>query len=292
MRAAAGGMPAGASLDRMPQIPTLTLDDGVAIPQLGFGVFQVPPAETEQAVTDALRAGYRHIDTAAIYRNEEGVGAAVAASGIARDELFVTTKLWNADQGYDRTLRAFDASAGRLGLDVVDLYLIHWPTPARDLYASSWRAFERLKAEGRVRSIGVSNFPIAHLRRLLDEFDAVPSINQVELHPLLQQADLRAFHAEHGIATEAWSPLAQGAVLDDETVVAIARAHRRTPAQVVLRWHLQLGNVVIPKSVTPRRIAENLDVFGFELSAEQLAAIAALDRGERIGFDPDEMEMT
>lgn len=275
----------------MTTIPTLTLNDGAEIPQLGFGVFQVPPRETAEAVAQALEAGYRHIDTAAAYRNEEGVGEAIAAAGLPREELFVTTKLWNADQGYDEALRAFDASARRLRLDVVDLYLIHWPTPARDRYVPSWRAFERLQSEGRVRSIGVSNFQPAHLRRLFDEGAVVPAVNQVELHPYLQQPQLRAFHAEHEIATEAWSPLAQGAVLDDPAIVAIAQAHGRTPAQVVLRWHLQLGNVVIPKSVTPARIAENLDVFGFELSDEQLAALAALDRGQRTGPDPDTMEI-
>lgn len=275
----------------MTTIPTLTLNDGAEIPQLGFGVFQVPPRETAEAVAQALEAGYRHIDTAAAYRNEEGVGEAIAAAGLPREELFVTTKLWNADQGYDEALRAFDASARRLRLDAVDLYLIHWPTPARDRYVPSWRALERLQSEGRVRSIGVSNFQPAHLRRLFDEGAVVPAVNQVELHPYLQQPQLRAFHAEHEIATEAWSPLAQGAVLDDPAIVAIAQAHGRTPAQVVLRWHLQLGNVVIPKSVTPARIAENLDVFGFELSDEQLAALAALDRGQRTGPDPDTMEI-
>lgn len=275
----------------MTTIPTLALNDGAEIPQLGFGVFQVPPRETAEAVAQALEAGYRHIDTAAAYRNEEGVGEAIAAAGLPREELFVTTKLWNADQGYDEALRAFDASARRLRLDAVDLYLIHWPTPARDRYVPSWRALERLQREGRVRSIGVSNFQPAHLRRLFDEGAVVPAVNQVELHPYLQQPQLRAFHAEHEIATEAWSPLAQGAVLDDPAIVAIAQAHGRTPAQVVLRWHLQLGNVVIPKSVTPARIAENLDVFGFELSDEQLAALAALDRGQRTGPDPDTMEI-
>ncbi|MDO8211367.1 aldo/keto reductase [Conexibacter sp. CPCC 206217] len=273
----------------MSKIPQLTLNDGVEIPQLGFGVFQVPPAETAEAVTRALGAGYRHIDTAAAYRNEEGVGKAIAAAGLPRDELFVTTKLWNSEQGYDTTLRAFEASAQKLGLDVVDLYLIHWPTPAHDRYVPTWRAFERLLADGRVRSIGVSNFQTAHLRRLFDETDVVPSVNQIELHPHLQQVDLRAFHAEHGIATEAWSPLAQGAVLDAPVITAIAEAHGKTPAQVVLRWHLQLGNVVIPKSVTPARIAENFDVVGFELSDAELASIATLDRGERTGPDPDRL---
>lgn len=273
----------------MSTIPTITLNDGIEIPQLGFGVFQVPPEETERAVTLALEAGYRHIDTATIYENEEGVGRAIAASGIPRDELFVTTKLWNADQGYDEALRAFDASARRLGLDVVDLYLIHWPVPSRDRYVDSWRALERLKADGRVRSIGVSNFHQPHLQRVLDAGDVVPSINQIELHPYLQQAALRAFHAEHGIATQAWSPLAKGRVLDDPVLTRIADAHGRTPAQVVLRWHLQLGNVVIPKSVTPERIRENLRVFDFALSDEEMAQIAPLERGERTGPDPDVM---
>jgi len=275
----------------MAKIPDLALNDGSAIPQLGFGVFQVPPEQTEQVVAQALDAGYRHIDTAAAYRNEEGVGRAIAASGIARDELYVTTKLWNADQGYDEALRAFEQSRRKLGLDVVDLYLIHWPTPARDRYVDSWRALERLQSEGAVRSIGVSNFQPAHLRRLFAETGVVPAVNQIELHPLLQQAELRAFHAEHGIATEAWSPLAQGAALGDPAIGAIAEAHGRTAAQVVLRWHLQLGNVVIPKSVTPARIAANLELFDFELSDEQMASIATLDRGERTGPDPDTMEI-
>jgi 2,5-diketo-D-gluconate reductase A len=275
----------------MSKVPQLTLNDGVEIPQLGFGVFQVPPRETAEVVSHALQSGYRHIDTAAAYRNEEGVGQAIAASGIPRDELFVTTKLWNGDQGYDTTLRAFDASAQRLGLDVVDLYLIHWPTPARDRYVDTWRAFERLQAEGRVRSIGVSNFQPPHLRRLFAETAVVPSINQVELHPQLQQAELRAFHARHGIATEAYSPLAQGAVLDAPVITEIAEAHGKTPAQVVLRWHVQIGNVVIPKSVTPQRIAENIDIFDLELSDGEIASITTLDRGERVGFDPDTMNM-
>ncbi len=275
----------------MPTIPSITLNDGVAIPQLGFGVFQVPPAETVAAVTTALELGYRHLDTAAIYGNESEVGQAIAASGIPRDELFVTTKLWNGEQGYDSALSAFELSAGKLGLDVVDLYLIHWPVPSRDRYVESWRALARLKEDGRVRSIGVSNFQPPHLRRLFDEVGVVPSVNQIELHPYLQQAALRAFREEHGIVTEAWSPLAQGLVLDDPALVAIAAAHGKTTAQVVLRWHLQLGNVVFPKSVTPERIAENLDIFDFELSAAELESIAGLERGERTGFDPDTMDL-
>ncbi|CAL9342393.1 aldo/keto reductase [Streptomyces sp. enrichment culture] len=271
----------------MTHVPTVTLNNGIEMPQLGFGVFQVPDEETTAAVGTALEAGYRSIDTAAAYGNEGGVGKALAASGLPREELFVTTKLWNADQGYDATLRAFDASLGKLGLDHVDLYLIHWPAPARDLYLDSWRAIERLVAEGRVRTAGVSNFQPAHLARLLDSSDLVPAVNQIELHPALQQRELRDLHARHSIVTEAWSPLAQGAVLEEPALREIAGRHGRSTAQVVLRWHLQLGNVVIPKSVTPARIRENIDVFGFELSAEEMAAITALDRGLRTGPDPD-----
>ncbi|MFF0739350.1 aldo/keto reductase [Streptomyces sp. NPDC004111] len=271
----------------LPQVPTVTLNNGVTMPQLGFGVFQVPDDETTAAVAAALRAGYRSIDTAAIYGNERGVGRAVADSGIARDELFVTTKLWNADQGYDTTLTAFDASLDKLGLDHVDLYLIHWPTPARDLYTDTWRALEKLLADGRTRAIGVSNFQPAHLERLIDASSVVPAVNQVELHPGLQQRELREFHARHGIVTEAWSPLAQGAVLKDEAITSVAAAHGKSPAQVVLRWHLQTGNVVIPKSVTESRIRENLDVFDFALSEREIDAIGALDRGMRTGPDPD-----
>ncbi|MFF0479337.1 aldo/keto reductase [Streptomyces sp. NPDC004284] len=271
-----------------PTIPTVKLNNGVEIPQLGFGVFQVPDDETTAAVSAALEAGYRSIDTAAIYGNETGVGRALAASGLPREELFVTTKLWNADQGYDATLRAFDASLAKLGLEQIDLYLIHWPTPARDLYLDSWRAVERLASEGRIRAAGVSNFQPAHLRRLLDNGRLMPAVNQVELHPGLQQSELRAFHAEHGIATEAWSPLAQGAVLDDPAITAIAARTGKSAAQVVLRWHLQLGNIVIPKSVTPARIRQNLDVFDFRLTDEDMAAIAATDRGLRTGPHPDE----
>ncbi|WP_128801135.1 MULTISPECIES: aldo/keto reductase [unclassified Streptomyces] len=270
-----------------PTVPTVTLNNGVEIPQLGFGVFQVPDAETTDAVSAALEAGYRSIDTAAIYGNESGVGAALASSGIAREELFVTTKLWNADQGHDATLRAFDASLAKLGLDHVDLYLIHWPTPARDLYRETWQAIEKLAADGRIRAAGVSNFQPAHLRRLLEGSALVPAVNQIELHPGLQQRELRSLHAELGIATEAWSPLAQGAVLGEPALTKIAERHGKSPAQVVLRWHLQLGNVVIPKSVTPARIRENLDVFDFVLDDEEMSAIAALDRGLRTGPDPD-----
>lgn len=270
----------------MPTIPNLALNNGPTIPQLGFGVFQVPDEETTAAVTSALEAGYRSIDTAAIYGNERGVGRAISESGIDRDELFITTKLWNADQGYDAALAAYDDSLEKLGLDDVDLYLIHWPVPANDRYLDSWRALEHLLEEGRVRSIGVSNFTVQHLERVLEVGTIVPAVNQIELHPAFQQTELRAFHAEHGIATEAWSPLAQGEVLDDPVLVRIAEAHGRTTAQVVLRWHLQIGNVVIPKSVTPERIRQNLDVFDFTLSDEDLAAIATIDRGYRMGPDP------
>ncbi len=267
-------------------IPTIALHDGTTIPQLGFGVFQVPPRETQQVVEEALAWGYRHIDTAGAYRNEEGVGAAIAASGVDREEVFVTTKLWNSQQGYDSTLRAFERSLDRLGMDRVDLYLIHWPVPTEDRYLDTWRAFERIHEEGRARSIGVSNFRVEDLERLKAEATRLPTVNQIELHPRFQQAELRAWHAENGVATEAWSPLAQGDALSDGTIETVAAHHDKTPAQTILRWHLQLGNVVIPKSVTPERIRENLDLFDFELSEDDMAAIARLDSGERIGPDP------
>jgi len=267
-------------------IPSLTLHDGVEIPQLGFGVFQVPPEDTQEVVEQALDAGYRHIDTAAAYRNEKGVGAAIAASGLAREDLFVTTKLWNSEQGFETTLGAFDASLGRLGFEYVDLYLIHWPAPSEDRFVDTWRAFERIHGEGRARTIGVSNFRVEDLERLEAETETRPTVNQIELHPRLQQTELRAWHADHGIVTEAWSPLAQGELLDDETIAAIADRHGKTPAQAILRWHLQLGNVVFPKSVTPERIRENIALFDFELSDAEMAEFERLDRGERIGPDP------
>jgi diketogulonate reductase-like aldo/keto reductase len=269
-------------------VPYTTLNDGARMPQLGFGVWQVPDERADEVVTTAIEAGYRSIDTAAVYGNERGTGQALTASGLPREELFVTTKLWNSDQGHDAALRAFDASLERLGLDYVDLYLIHWPMPGRDIYVETWRALEKIHAEGRARSIGVSNFQIPHLRRLIDECSVVPAVNQIELHPWLQQEELRAFHAEHGIATEAWSPIGQGKGLLDEPVLReLADKHGRTPAQVVLRWHVQLGNVTIPKSVTPSRIRENLDVFGFSLDQADMAAVAGLERGRRLGPDPD-----
>ncbi|WP_230007656.1 aldo/keto reductase [Microbacterium sp. Bi128] len=267
-------------------MPHIVLNNGVQMPQLGFGVFQIPDAETTEAVAAALAAGYRSIDTAAIYGNETGTGRAIAESGIAREELFITSKLWIDDLGYEPALAAFDASLDKLGLDYLDLYLIHWPAPASDRYADSWLALEKLLADGRVRAIGVSNFEPGHLQRLIDLGGTVPAVNQVELHPALQQHAVTVFNAAQGIATEAWSPLAQGALLADPAITEIAARHGRTPAQVILRWHLQQGRIVIPKSVTPARIRENLEVFGFELSAGELAAVNALERNGRTGPHP------
>src|SRR3954454_15304536 len=269
------------------QVPQLPLDGGATIPQLGFGVFQVPPEETAEVVGRALDVGYRHIDTAAAYGNEAGVGEAVRASGLDRGEVFITTKCWNDSQGRERSRRSLEKSLGRLGLDFVDLYLIHWPAPSKDLYVETWEALVQAREDGLARTIGVSNFQAPHLERIVEATGVTPAVNQIELHPRLQQAALREVHARRGIVTEAWSPLAKGEVLDDPVIARIASAHERTPGQVVLRWHLQLGNVVIPKSVTPERIAENFDVFGCELSDEEMAAIGELDRGERTGPDPD-----
>jgi len=269
-------------------IPTITLNNGVTIPQLGFGVFQVPDDETTAAVATALAAGYRSIDTAAIYGNEAGVGRALAESGIPRDDLFITTKLWNSDQGYASTIAAYEASLAALGLDHVDLYLIHWPAPAHDCYAESWRAMERILADGRVRAIGVSNFAPEHLERLAETAAIMPAVNQIELHPRLTQTRTSAANTARGIATEAWSPLAQGGLLADPVIADVAARAGRTPAQVILRWHLQQGRIVIPKSVTPSRIAENLAVFDFELSAADLLLIDALNTDSRIGPDPVE----
>ncbi|MFE3025123.1 aldo/keto reductase [Nocardia tengchongensis] len=268
-------------------VPSALLNDGNTIPTLGFGVFQVADAEAFDVVTAALATGYRSIDTAAIYGNEVEVGRAIREFGLPRDEVSVTTKLWNAEQGYDSTLRAFDDSMNRLGLDFLDLYLIHWPVAAADRFVDSFRALQTLKSQGRVGSIGVSNFTRDNLARVMGETGEIPAVNQIELHPHLAQTELRAFHAENGIATQAWSPLGRGADLKDPAVVEVAGETGRSPAQVIIRWHLQLGNLVIPKSVTPSRIRENFDVFSFELTPDQMHRITALDQGTRIGPDPD-----
>ena|SRR5690349_12684866 len=271
-------------------VPDVRLNNGVHIPQVGFGVFRVPDDETERAVRTAIESGYRSIDTASLYGNERGVGRAIASCGLSREELFVTTKLWNDDQGYDSAFGAYEASLRRLGLDYVDLYLIHWPKPSRDRYVDTWRAFQKLCADERVRTIGVSNFQPHHLQRLLDETTVVPAVNQIELHPQLQQEQLRHFHAAHGILSEAWSPLGQGHALRDPVVAELASRHGRTPAQIVLRWHLQLGNIVIPKSTNPSRIRENLALFDFALDDADMAALAGLDSDTRLGPDPDERD--
>ena len=272
-------------------IPTLTLNDGHTIPQLGFGVFKVDPAETTRIVTDALEVGYRHIDTAAIYGNEAGVGDAIATSGIDRSELFVTTKLWNDRQGTQSALDAFDESLEKLRLDYVDLYLIHWPAPANDRYVAAWKALGQIRESGRARSIGVSNFLVPHLERLLAETDVVPAVDQIELHPAHQQPEVTTFARENGIAIEAWGPLGQGKYpLFDETVVAVAaKAHGKSPAQVVIRWHLQTGNIVFPKSNHRERMAENLDVLDFELSGTEVAAITSLERVGRVASHPNDV---
>ncbi len=271
-------------------VPTITLNNGRAMPQLGFGVWRVSDDEAVAAVGEALRVGYRSIDTASLYRNESGVGRALADSGLPRGDVFLTTKLGNPDHGYDAALRAFDESLQRLGTDYVDLYLIHWPQPNRDQYVNSWRALQRIYADGRARAIGVSNFTERHLTRLADETDIVPAVNQIELHPYLAQREMRAFHADHGIATQGWSPLGRGgALLADPVITALAQKYQRSAAQVVLRWHLQSGTIVIPKSVTPSRIAENLDVFGFELADDDMVGIDELDRDGRLGSHPDDV---
>ena len=269
---------------------TLLLNDGHTIPQLGLGVYKIPDALAAGTVQIALEAGYRHVDTAALYANERGVGEGLARVALPRDEVFVTTKVWNDRHGYDETLRAFDESLAKLGLDYVDLYLIHWPAPRQDRYVDTYRALETIRADGRARSIGVSNFHTQHLDRLLAETDIVPAVNQVELHPWLQQAEVRAYNTAHGILTEDWSPLARGRAIGNETLDAIGARHGKSAAQVVLRWHLDLGDVVIPKSVTPSRIRENLDVFDFTLDAADHAAIQALDADERTGKDPNDLD--
>ncbi len=270
-------------------VPTLALNDGATIPQLGFGVFRVDPDETERIVSDALEVGYRHIDTAAIYGNELGVGRAIAASGIPRDELFVTTKLWNSDQGTQSAFDAIDLSLEKLGLESVNLYLIHWPRPDLDRYLETWLALEQIKEDGKATSIGVSNFHRNHLEKVIAGSGTVPAVDQIELHPGFAQVPLREFAASQGIHVESWGPLGQGKydLFDRAPVADAAAAHGATPAQVVIRWHLQNGLIVFPKSNSRERMAENFDVFGFELTAEEVAAIDGLDEGRRVGSDPD-----
>lgn len=265
----------------------IALNDGTRIPQVGLGVWQTPNDEAAPAVKAALSAGYRHVDTAAVYENEEGVGEGIRQSGIDRSEIYLTTKLWNTEQGYDQTLKAFDASLKRLGTDYVDLYLIHWPSAHRGLFVDTWKAFVKLKEEGRAKSIGVSNFYPEHIEKIIAETGVTPVINQIELHPDFQQREARAFHEKHGIATQSWSPLGQGKLLGHSAIADIAAKLGRTPAQVIIRWHIDNGLVVIPKSVTPSRISENFKVFDFKLSAEDLDTLNGLDdAGARIGPDP------
>ncbi|RFA14166.1 oxidoreductase [Subtercola boreus] len=273
----------------MTTAPSIPLNDGHSIPQVGLGVYKVTDAEAVEAIAAAFACGYRHIDTATLYDNEVGVGEAVNRSGIARSEIFVTTKVFQDRHGYDEARRSFDESLERLKLDYVDLFLIHWPAPKQNLYVETWRALEKIQADGLARSIGVSNFHTHHLDRLAAETGVVPSVNQVELHPWLPQAELRAYNDAHGIVTEAWSPLARGRVLGTPVLDAVAAKHGISPAQVVIRWHVQLGNAVIPKSITPSRIASNIDVFDVTLDEEDLALIASLETGERTGRDPDDV---
>ncbi|MEO6529872.1 MAG: aldo/keto reductase [Specibacter sp.] len=273
----------------MQRSPKYTLNNGVSIDVLGFGVYKVPAEDCADLVSTALDIGYRTVDTAALYANEEGVGAAISgavAAGTPREQLFVTSKVWNTEHGYDATLAAFDASMARLGLDYLDMFLIHWPCPERELFIPTYKALETLYGEGRVRAIGVSNFEEDHLARLLDACDVVPAVNQVELHPWLPQTELRAVHASLGIATQAWSPLARGQILDEPALAELAAAHGRTAAQIVLRWHVQSGHLVIPKASTAARIQENLHVFGFTLGESDMALINALESGRRSGSDP------
>jgi 2,5-diketo-D-gluconate reductase A len=275
------------TVNGMSQVPMIRLNNGVEIPQFGFGVFKVPPAETAAAVREAFAAGYRHIDTAQGYENEEGVGQAVADGGLPREQVFVTTKLNNFGHGYQSAISELEASLRRLRLDYVDLYLIHWPLPNQDRYVETWKGFEKLLADGKARSIGVSNFQPVHLERLAAQTDTVPAVNQIELHPQLTQAELRRYHAAHGIVTEAWSPIAKGEVLGNPTITALASKYGRTPAQVVLRWQVQVGNVVFPKSINPDRMRENIDVFDFELADDDVAEIETLNENRRTGPDPE-----
>ena len=269
-------------------VPAIALNDGTTIPQIGFGLWQVPPSEAEAASAEALAVGYRHLDSAAVYANEAEAGAALAKSGLAREDVYVTTKLWNPDHGYDEAMRAFDTSMTKLGFEQLDLYLIHWQCKQHGKFIDTWRALIDLQKSGRVKSIGVSNFKEPALRQLIDATGVIPVLNQIELHPWLPQLDMRAVHAEYGIATESWSPLASGQLIDDPTLAVIAAKHGKSTAQVMIRWHLQQGLIVLPKSVTPSRIAENIDVFGFTLDADDMATIAGMESGYRTGPDPDD----
>ena len=273
----------------MSDVPGIELNNGTTIPQLGFGVFQIDPSDTAETVRAALDAGYRHIDTAQMYGNEAEVGEAVAKSDIPRDQLWITTKCNNSNHGYEDSQTALDESLRVMGLDHVDLYLIHWPLPGKDLYVDTWKGLEQAQADGKTRTIGVSNFQPHHLDRLLEETETVPAINQIELHPHMQQAGLRSYHERHGIRTEAWSPIGQGkGLLDAPEFADIAQAHGKSAAQVVLRWHIQLGNIIFPKSVTPERIRENFAIFDFELSDDEMNTINNMEKAERLGPDPDE----
>jgi 2,5-diketo-D-gluconate reductase A len=275
-------------------IPSITLNDGNTIPQLGFGVFQIEPEDTVKAVSEALEIGYRHVDTAEMYGNEKEVGEAIRSSGLDRSDVFVTSKLSNGAHEPRDAREAFDRTLSELGFDYVDLFLIHWPLPTRynGDFVSTWKTLEEFRSDGRARSIGVSNFQVEHLERLAAETETVPAVNQIEVHPYLTNEAVRSYGREHGIATEAWSPIAQGAVLDDPTIVQIAEKVGKTPAQVVLRWHIQRGDIVFPKSVTTSRMRENFEIFDFELGSEDMGAITALDRGEegRTGAHPDKFD--
>jgi 2,5-diketo-D-gluconate reductase A len=275
----------------MSNVPAIQLNSGASIPQLGFGVFQIDPKDTAATVQTAFEIGYRHIDTAQMYGNEAEVGEAIARSGLSRDQLFITTKCNNSNHGYDDSQRALDESLSKLGLDFVDLYLIHWPLPGKDLYVQTWQGLEQAAKDGKARSIGVSNFKEHHLDRLAQETDTTPAVNQIELHPHLQQPEMREYDRSHGIATEAWSPIGQGkGVIDDDRIGSIAQAHGKTPAQVTLRWHIQLGNIIFPKSVTGSRIRENFEIFDFELTDDEMSTIGSLDQGKRLGPDPDQFD--
>jgi 2,5-diketo-D-gluconate reductase A len=275
----------------MSNVPGIELNSGYTIPQLGFGVFQIDQSETAETVGKALEIGYRHIDTAQMYGNEAEVGEAIRTSGIGRDELFVTTKCNNSNHGRLDSQKALDESLEKLGLDYVDLYLIHWPLPGKDLYVDTWKGFEEAVQDGKVRSIGVSNFQTHHLDRLAEETETVPAVNQIELHPHMQQMALRSYDERRGIATEAWSPIGQGkGVIDEPVIEGIAKKYGKSGAQATLRWHIQLGNIVFPKSVTESRIQENFEIFDFELTDEDMSAIAELEKAERLGPDPDKFD--